>query len=185
MEQGQIIGWAGQTGNATAIHLHFRISNGCAILPEPMSGYTAFHVGGLYYSDNVMPGDTWYSFPYGQPTFYAAIRDAYDRNGAYYGPGSTFDPCGGNGSGYCQWVHGWCSGVTQDFIGGDGYAGAIMQRNSSPSAFWVHGPIWSYYASLGGACSAYGYPISDEYAWNGNAGARTFRVGRSAGMGPR
>jgi hypothetical protein len=179
MEQGQIIGWAGTSGNTNGyIHLHFRINHGCAVTPEPMSGYTGFHAGPVYYSDNAMSGDTSFSFPYGQPSFYGFVRDAYDRNGAYNGPGNTFDPCGGNGSGYCQWVHGWCSGVVQDYVGLYG-ASVIMQGNSSPYpyAFWVHGAIWNYYASLNGPCSGYGYPFSDEYAWNGNGRRQDFQVG--------
>ncbi len=195
--QGQVLGRSGHSGAVTCSpapcdpsHVHMTVQNpgsrwytaagaDVSVQFPPLSGLNSWVYFDQYFADSVLAGDD-NTIP--SPNFNITMWGKWIGWGGLYGPGSTWD----NGSG--PGVHGWCNGVTQDFDGYPGYApgpGAIMLRNGQPSAFWVHGAIWSYYASLGGACSAYGYPISDEYAWNGNAGARTFRVGRSAGMGPR
>jgi len=59
-------------------------------------------------------------------------------------------------------VHWWMSGYIQDFRGGEGYEGAIMQPNDVNSAYAVYGSIWSKYLVMGGAGGPLGYPLLDE-----------------------
>lgn len=59
-------------------------------------------------------------------------------------------------------VHWWVSGYIQDFRGGEGYEGAIMEPNEIHYAFAVYGSIWSKYLVMGGAVGPLGYPLTDE-----------------------
>jgi len=54
VSQGQPLGKMGQTGFSKGTHLHFVLKdeNGISLKPEPMSGYTDFTPGRIYYSDN-------------------------------------------------------------------------------------------------------------------------------------
>ena len=57
----------------------------------------------------------------------------------------------------------WPSGgTTQDFEGGSAGKGAIMLAQGGSQAFWLHGGIWSRYASLGGPRSALSEPTGEE-----------------------
>jgi len=82
--------------------------------------------------------------------------DGYNRNGA----ASVGCPI--------NTVHRWGNGDTQDFDGGSGGKGALMLRDGTGTAYWVHGAIWSRYEVEGGAQGNLGYPISDEYQWGSN-----------------
>jgi predicted outer membrane repeat protein len=59
-------------------------------------------------------------------------------------------------------VHRWWDGYIQDFHGGDGYEGAIMQPDGIDSAYAIYGAIWAKYLSKGGAGGPLGYPLTDE-----------------------
>jgi len=59
-------------------------------------------------------------------------------------------------------VHWWVAGYTQDFRGGEGYEGAIMQPNGENYACAVYGSIWSKYLIMGGAGGPLGYPVTNE-----------------------
>jgi len=59
-------------------------------------------------------------------------------------------------------VHRWGKGYAQDFDGGDGGKGALMLRNRTKTAYWVHGLIWQKYEDLKGATGFLGYPLTDE-----------------------
>ncbi len=115
-----------------------------------------------YTSDSVMPGDD-QTVP--QPNFYSAIFSRWQSGSGFGGGlgyvGSTRNNGGGPG------VHGWGNGVVQDFAGpahweGNGI-GAVMLKNGTGTAWYVHDVIWPAYLYLGGA--NWGYPISDEFFW--------------------
>jgi len=59
-------------------------------------------------------------------------------------------------------VHWWAGGYIQDYSGGEGYEGAIMQRYGSNYAYAVYGSIWSKYVMMGGVDGSIGYPTTDE-----------------------
>jgi len=59
-------------------------------------------------------------------------------------------------------VHWWESGYIQDFRGGEGYEGAVMQPSGANCAYAVYGSIWSKYLALSGASGSVGYPSTDE-----------------------
>jgi len=59
-------------------------------------------------------------------------------------------------------VHRWWDGYIQDFRGGKGYEGAIMQPDGMNSAYAIYGAIWAKYLVLGGAGGLLGYPLTDE-----------------------
>jgi len=59
-------------------------------------------------------------------------------------------------------VHWWESGHIQNFRGGEGYEGAIMQPADVNCAYAVYGSIWSKYVIMGGASKSLGYPSTDE-----------------------
>jgi hypothetical protein len=81
----------------------------------------------------------------------ALFNNCYTRNG-----GSTI-------LGYpINKVHRWWDGYIQDFQGGEGYEGAIMQPDGVNDAFAVYGAIWAKYLSKGGAAGFLGYPLLDE-----------------------
>ena len=77
--------------------------------------------------------------------------DCYDRNG---GASVLGDPI--------NKVHRWGNGYIQDFQGGGGYEGAIMQPDGVNCAYVVYGSIWSKYLILGGAEGLLEYPSTDE-----------------------
>jgi murein DD-endopeptidase MepM/ murein hydrolase activator NlpD len=79
------------------------------------------------------------------------FKDCYDKNG---GASKLGYPVGK--------VHRWKKGYIQDFRGGDGYEGAIMQPDGVNYAYAVYGSIWSKYLILGGAEGVLGYPLTDE-----------------------
>jgi len=110
VEQGQIIGISGKTGDPSyGVHLHLRLSTkmgegtpedpNLPVKPEPMSGYTNFKhwdadpppgaydgSTGPFESNNVAPGDTLYSAGvewdgYSLPGTLYPMREAFDRNG--------------------------------------------------------------------------------------------------------
>ena len=79
------------------------------------------------------------------------FEDGYDRNS------------GASKLGYpINKVHRWGNGYIQDFRGGDGYEGAIMQPDDVNCAYAVYGSIWSKYLILGGAEGTLEYPLNDE-----------------------
>ena len=81
----------------------------------------------------------------------ALFEDCYTRNG-----GSTV-------LGYpINKVHRWWDGYIQDFRGGEGYKGAIMQPDGINDAYAIYGAIWAKYLSMGGAGGSLGYPLTDE-----------------------
>ena len=59
-------------------------------------------------------------------------------------------------------AHRWGNGYIQDFRGGEGHEGAIMQPDGANQAYAVYGSIWSKYLALGGAEGQLGYPTTDE-----------------------
>ena len=79
--------------------------------------------------------------------------DSYNRNGQDASVGCPTNT-----------VHRWSDGYTQDFDGGTGEKGALMFRDGTSTAYWVHGSIWRRYidADLGGAAGFLGYPLTDE-----------------------
>jgi len=81
----------------------------------------------------------------------AIFTECYTRNG-----GSTI-------LGYpVNKVHDWWGGYIQDFRGGEGWEGAIMQPDGVNSAYAIYGGIWAKYLVLGGAGQSLGYPLTDE-----------------------
>ena len=81
----------------------------------------------------------------------APFEDCYTRNG-----GSSI-------LGYpINKVHQWWDGYIQDFRGGEGYEGAIMQPDGENDAYAIYGAIWAKYLSKGGAGGSLGYPVTDE-----------------------
>ncbi len=82
---------------------------------------------------------------------YQSLVEAYDRNG-----GLDYVGCA------VSTGRAWGSGYVQEFSGGLGGEGALLSGDGAASAFWVHGPIWTKYGSLGGPTGLLGYPLSDE-----------------------
>jgi len=79
------------------------------------------------------------------------FSDCYDRNGGAPILGQPVNK-----------VQRWDNGLTQNFRGGEGYHGAIMQPDGKDCAYAVYGSIWSKYLTLGGAEGQLGYPTIDE-----------------------
>jgi hypothetical protein len=188
--QSQVLGVTGCTGNCGGPHIHLTVQNPGQVcfcgfgtsIPVPLSGldFTPYRINrdsccwqdqDYFISDSAMAGDD-NALP--QPNFNVPINVKWIGWGGVYGPGSTRNNGGGPG------VHGWGNGLVQDFDGYPGYApgpGTILLQNGWPSAFWVHGAIWSYYVSLGGPYSGYGYPTTNEYTWNGSGRRQDFQGG--------
>ena len=81
----------------------------------------------------------------------APFEDCYTRNGGSIVLGYPINK-----------VHRWWDGYIQDFRGGEGYEGAIMQPDGEDTAYAIYGAIWAKYLSMGGAGGSLGYPITDE-----------------------
>jgi len=79
------------------------------------------------------------------------FEDCYTRNGGAEVLGDPINK-----------VHRWWDGYIQDFRGGEGYEGAIMQPDGINSAYAIYGAIWAKYLVLGGAGGSLGYPLTDE-----------------------
>ena len=81
-----------------------------------------------------------------------AFIKVYSKNGGAAGVGYPINE-----------IHPWENGYIRDYDGGSGGKGALMLRDLTDTAYWVHGAIWQKYESVGGAKSNLGYPISNEY----------------------
>jgi len=81
----------------------------------------------------------------------ALFNNCYTRNGGEPNLGNPINR-----------VHWWENGYIQDFHGGEGYEGAIMQPDGVNDAFAIYGAIWAKYLSMGGAGGPLGYPLLDE-----------------------
>ncbi|MGB8344599.1 MAG: hypothetical protein WCD86_06925 [Ktedonobacteraceae bacterium] len=80
---------------------------------------------------------------------------AFNQNGGENVVGLPRDNGGGAG------VHGWGSGLNQDFGGGSAQPGAIMLANGSTTPYWVYGGVWAQYLGVDhGAVGCHGYPTS-------------------------
>ncbi len=64
-------------------------------------------------------------------------------------------------------AHPWGPGLVQDFAHGRLGHSILMQRTETSSVFNVFGGIKDKYVELGGAEGRLGYPVSDEYDWEG------------------
>jgi uncharacterized protein with LGFP repeats len=69
--------------------------------------------------------------------------------------------------------------VVQDFAGPAGPynngTGAVMLKNFTGTAWYVHNVIWPAYISQGGATGWLGYPTSDEFYWFSYYGVPVYR----------
>jgi hypothetical protein len=181
--QGQVGANSDNTGNVTGSgHLHIAVQNPgntCYCVPDvsvpfpPLSGINFGTYTGInpcptcapteyFVSDSVMPGDD-QAIP--QPNSTQAIFDRWYADGGLNQVGSPRNNGGGPG------VHGWGNGVVQDFAGpagpyNDG-TGAVMLKNFTGTAWYVHNVIWPAYISQqnGGATGWLGYPTIDEFYW--------------------
>ena len=81
----------------------------------------------------------------------AIFTNCYTRNGGFAILGYPVNK-----------VHRWQNGYIQDFQGGEGYEGAIMQPDGINDAFAIYGCIWSKYLFMGGASGNIQYPLTDE-----------------------
>ncbi len=88
-------------------------------------------------------------------TYDQAIITRYDGAGGAPQVGYPFDR---NSS---VFVHKWRDLLIQDFLRADGESGAIVRKEGSTNAWWVHGAIWATFASKGGPAS-FGAPLEDE-----------------------
>ena len=79
------------------------------------------------------------------------FKDSYNRNGGALIIGNPINK-----------VHRWGNGYIQDFRGGEGYEGALMEPDGAKDVYAVYGSIWSKYLVLGGAEGSLGYPLIDE-----------------------
>ena len=102
--------------------------------------------------------------PTADPT---AFQQCYERNGGDSVLGHPTNK-----------VHPWGDGYIQDFQGGEGHKGAIMQLVGSTAikgvyvdstrrymqfkTYAVYGGIWEKYVDMGGATGPLGFPLSDE-----------------------
>ncbi|HEY7878793.1 MAG TPA: hypothetical protein VIC55_11230 [Gemmatimonadaceae bacterium] len=116
-------------------------------------------------SDNVMPGDD-NTVP--QPGHNDPIFNAWWNLGGAEGIPPTEPPVGvpfdTNHSG--PGVHIWGGGLVQD-VTAPGDDGILMLFYGQSVAYWVHGSIRNFYFAQGGATGSLGYPVSNEYPWQG------------------
>lgn len=59
-------------------------------------------------------------------------------------------------------THRWGNGWTQDFGGGSGLPGALLQADGTTTPYWVNGGAWMHYFIIDhGAVGCHGYPTSN------------------------
>jgi hypothetical protein len=183
VEQGQILGVMGSTGNSTGIHLHWstryqdkNLSSVPESKPEPLSGYENIKVKTYLFSDN-------YIYPVGKTSsgsFNKIIYDTFVNNGGYDKLGLPFSNYGGG-----VFVHDWRGITIQDFqhpdcpsgicpnpapvgdakkyFGKDGQT-AIIYNPHKMKAFLVREGFWGKYKENNGP-EILGPPTSEEFSY--------------------
>lgn len=152
--QGQIVGYADNTGTSFGDHLHFRMTkSGAAYVPEPMSGVLGF---GQYGVCTGVTSPLWTSRPpFDAQQVSDTTGDAADKNDAvvFFASTGNWKVAPSNGSAFTNaktWItgHGYTSSreLTGD-VNGDGKADAVVYFGSNGS--------WYVALSTGSKFAAY------------------------------
>lgn len=163
---GEQIGRLGNTGESKTSHLHFQLEDAAGqsvqIAPYPFPNATkvvdlstAFVVnpGGIACSTEVGCGAP-------SEASKGGFQACFDRNGGKSQVGCPID----GGGGVCAHWGPWTARnvLLQDFDGGAGGRGAIIDSGGAGTAYWIHAAIWTAYLGNSGPDGPLGRPQSDE-----------------------
>lgn len=105
------------------------------------------------------------------------FQACFDRNG---GAATVGCPIDAGGTVCTHWIGNVNPVVIQDFDGGSGSRGAIIDNEGTghSTAYWIHGAIWQAYLNAGGPDGPLGRPQSDEIDAVAGSGSPNGTTGR-------
>ncbi|MBI2410739.1 MAG: M23 family metallopeptidase [Candidatus Kerfeldbacteria bacterium] len=176
VQQGQALGTLGDSGNASACHLHYEIRNSSGTQITQSTKFY-FYKNGAYTSNTLSSGSTYTSYNH------YIISNAASRNGGSSKVGTATTkvayPADVEGEGFVMYYSGGSYGTCGIYYEAKGCKGGDFcpSYNNTNSAWLVRTGFYAWYDACGEADTCWvGFPTGDEFSVSGGA-KQTFEYG--------